>query len=156
MKNIYLLTACVLVLLALISLSIYSPIRFGKQQALRERAVKERLLKIRRAEEGYRKRHGVYTANWQSLVQGGFLADSLQFIPYSEGKRFELSADVKIGKSGRQMPVMECGANYADYLSDLDADQTAGLIEEANNSGRYPGLKIGDILTPNNNAGNWE
>ena len=95
-------------------------------------------------------------ANWQSLVQGGFLADSLQFIPYSEGKRFELSADVKIGKSGRQMPVMECGANYADYLSDLDADQTAGLIEEANNSGRYPGLKIGDILTPNNNAGNWE
>ena len=131
MKNNYLLTACVLVLLVLISLSIYSPIRFGKQQALRERAVKERLLKIRRA-------------------------DSLQFIPYSEGKRFELSADVKIGKSGRQMPVMECGANYADYLSDLDADQTAGPMEEANNSGRYPGLKIGDILTPNNNAGNWE
>ena len=156
MKNNYILTVCLVVLLTLISLSIYSPIRFGKQQGLREQAVKERLVRIRLAEEAYRKQKGVYTANWQALTQGGFLADSLQYIPYSDHKKFDLSADVKIGKSGRQLPVMECGANYADYLEGLDADEIANLIENANNAGQYPGLKIGDILTPNNNAGKWE
>ena len=51
---------------------------------------------------------------------------------------------------------MECYAGYDDYLSGLDAGSIANLTEEANNAGRYPGLKIGDITTPNDNAGNWE
>ena len=42
------------------------------------------------------------------------------------------------------------------HLSGLDENSIANLIEEANNAGRYPGLKIGDITTPNDNAGNWE
>ncbi len=156
MKNNYILVACLAVLLTLVSFSIYSPIRFDRQQALRERAVKSRLLQIRLAEEKYKRHTGIYTANWQTLVKQGFLADSLQYIPFAGHKKFDLSADVKIGKSGRQLPVMECGANYSDYLNGLDADEISALIEEANNAGRYPGLKFGDIITPNNNAGNWE
>lgn len=156
MKNNYILTVCLIVLLTLISISIYSPIRFAKLQTTREAKVKQRLVMIRGAEENYKRKHGVYTADWTSLVKQGFLADSLQYIPYASNKKFELSADVKIGKSGTQIPVMECGANYADYLEGLDDNEIAKLIEEANNAGRYPGLKIGDIITPNNNAGNWE
>ena len=122
-------------------MSVCSPIRFERQQAGREQAVKERLVKIRYAD---------------ILVREGYLADSLQYIPFAGKKKFDLTATTQISKSGRQIPLMECGAMYNDYLSGLAENSIANLIEEANNAGRYPGLKIGDITTPNDNAGNWE
>lgn len=136
--------------------SIYSPLRFEKQRAEREQVVKERLVKIRYAQERYRKANGVYSADLLSLAKSGLLADSLQYVPFTEGKKFDLTTTVQTGKSGRTVPLMECGAKYNDYLSGLDKDAIAELIEKANNAGTYPGLKIGDINTPNNNAGNWE
>lgn len=137
-------------------MSVYSPMHFDSCQEERERAVKIRLLKIRNAEERYRNRHGVYAADFKTLVGGGFLADSLQYIPYSEGRRFDLTATTVTGKSGRDVPLMECGAKYNDYLIGLDGNRIANLIEAAAESGRYPGLRIGDISKPNDNAGNWE
>lgn len=137
-------------------LSVYTPIRFDSQQEERSRAVKQRLVQIRNAEEKYRRAHGVYAGDFPTLVSSGLLADSLQYIPYTEGLRFDLTATTVTGKSGRDVPLMECGAKFNDYLAGLDENRIANLIEEANNAGRYPGLKIGDISTPNDNAGNWE
>jgi hypothetical protein len=51
---------------------------------------------------------------------------------------------------------MECSASFRDYLDGLDENSINNLIEKANNSGNFPGLKIGDLTTDNNNAGNWE
>lgn len=138
------------------ALSVYSPMRFDEQLQKRERAVKERLVRIRYAQEKYRKAHGAYTASFTELVNSGLLADSLKYIPYSERRLFDLTATTVIGKSGRSVPLMECGAKYNDYLLGLDKNRIANLIEQANGSGRYPGLKIGDIISPNDNAGNWE
>lgn len=151
----YILGACATVLFALCLLSIFQPIHFQQEQAKREAAVKERLLKIRTAEQKYRSRHGVYTGDFTLLIKGKYLADSLQYIPYSDGKKFTLSATTIIGKSGKQTPLMECSALYEDYLDGLNEDAIQELIENANNSGIYPGLKIGDLTTDNNNAGNW-
>ncbi|MDO4161097.1 MAG: hypothetical protein Q4D41_11625 [Prevotellaceae bacterium] len=155
-NNNHILGVLVIALIAICIMSVSSPIRFEKQQSIRERAVKERLIKIRYAEEKYRKANGIYTGDFSVLVNSGLLADSLQYIPYTEKKRFDLVATNQIGKSGRNVPLMECGAKYNDYLSGLDKNSISNLIEEANNAGRYPGLKIGDITTPNDNAGNWE
>lgn len=137
-------------------LSVYSPIRFDRQKKIREQAVKERLIKIRYAEEKYRKDNGEYAGDFTKLIKGGYLADSLQYIPFTENKQFTLSTNVLTGKSGRQIPLMECTAGYEEYLSGLNGNSISNLIEEANNAGRYPGLKIGDVTTPNDNAGNWE
>lgn len=137
-------------------LSVYKPMMFDKEREVREKAVKERLVTIRKAEERYRKAYGTYTGDFAVLVKKGYIADSLQFIPYSGGEKFELSATTAIGKSGQQTPLMECGAQYHQYLNGLDGNSIANLIEAADNSGRYPGLKIGDITKSNNNAGNWE
>ena len=52
-------------------------------------------------------------------------------------------------------PLMECGASYEDFLNGLDENAVQELIDNAMISGAYPGLKIGDITTDNNNAGNW-
>lgn len=147
---------CVLVLVVLCWLSVERPMRFEREQAEREKAVKAQLLHIRTAEERYRARKGVYTGDWATLIRAKLLADSLQYVPFSGKERFHLEASFVMGKSGRQVPVMQCGATYDQYLKGLDGNAVANLTEKANMSGRFPGLMIGDITQPNENAGNWE
>lgn len=147
---------CVLVLVVLCRLSVERPMRFEREQAEREKAVKARLLHIRTAEERYRARKGVYTGDWATLIRAKLLADSLQYVPFSGNERFHLEASFVMGKSGRQVPVMQCGATYDQYLKGLDGNAVANLTEKANMGGRFPGLMIGDITQPNENAGNWE
>lgn len=155
-NNNYLLFACVVILTLLCFNSINSPIRFDKKRTERELAVKKRLIKIRTAEQKYRLKYRAYTGDFGKLIQEGLLADSLQYIPFSDHKKFSLQATTEIGKSGRQIPLMECSASFRDYLDGLDENSINSLIEKANNSGNFPGLKIGDLTTDNNNAGNWE
>ena len=153
--NNCILALCVAVVLLLCLLSVRQPVHFQEECARREASVKQRLLKIRDAEENYRRRHGVYTGDLKALVRGRYLADSLQYIPYAGGQKFQLAASATVSKSGRQVPLMECSAPYEAYLSGLDEAQVAGLTEQALGAGLYPGLKIGDITTNNDNASNW-
>lgn len=154
-NNTYCLGGCVFVLVLLCLLSIGSPILFEKQKTRREDAVKERLMTIRAAEEKYRARHGVYASSFKELERCGLLADSLGNVPCVEGQRFSLTATTLPGKSGKAIPVMECGATYKQYLDGLNKSSINELTEEANTNGRFPGLKIGDTETPNDNVGNW-
>ncbi|MCI6160260.1 MAG: hypothetical protein PUH24_08475 [Prevotellaceae bacterium] len=155
-RNNYILTFCILAVAAVCYLSITAPIRFQEKQKEREILVKQRLLKIRKAEQAYKRMHGTYTGDFKTLIASGLLADSLQYIPFSDKKKFELKADVKMMESGKQQPLMECAAPFEDYLTGLDENQIVNLSEKEYQAGRYPGLKIGDITTPNDNAGNWE
>lgn len=202
--------------------SIMDPIRFSEEKDIREAAVKERLIKIRDAEEQYRLLHGgmycdsfsvlidfikngkmpivnkvgeltdaqmdkgltetkaaaivssgnqaAIAANglqnfrrdttWISLIdtlfEQGFNADSIEYIPYGNGAKFELATTIHVNKSGTIQYLMECGAPYKVYLQGLNSREIYNLIDAADKTSRYPGLKIGDIYTPNNNAGNWE
>ena len=132
-----LLAGCALVVLLLCFFSLEAPMRFARERV--------RLLKIRQAELAYRRVHQVYAGTFQQLVQGGFLADSLQFIPFGNGAKFDLSATVQISKSGQQTPLVECGVTYDTYLGDLDANAVVNLTEKAYASGTYAGIKLGDI-----------
>lgn len=150
------LLVCVAAMTAVCAMSICSPVNFDRQRAQRETAVKERLVKIRTAQERYRKATGSYAGSFAQLIDRGFLADSLQYVPYAEGQRFRLSATMQTTRSGRTIPLMECGAEYKTYLRGLNSGLTRRLTEDAEAEGRYPGLKIGDLTTPNDNDGNWE
>ena len=147
---------CPVVLAILSFMRLYGTSRFQTVREQRETAVKQRLVRIRAAEEAFRKRTGTYSNSFATLVKGGYLADSLQYIPCADGKRFELNTSVQLLKSGREIPLMECSAGYHDYLKGMDENAVSNLIQEANESGAFPGLRIGDITTPNNNEGNWE
>ena len=102
---------------------------------------------------------------WVSLKDSlynyeGFVADSMRFIPFSEGDTFELIACPNTTRSGSIIQVMECNAPDSSFLKGM-GKQGDRLIynrsEEANAKGAYPGLKIGDAGNNwNNNAGNWE
>ena len=102
---------------------------------------------------------------WVSLMDSlykreGFVADSLRFIPFSEGDTFEIVACPNTTRSGSIIQVMECNAPDSSFLKGM-GKQGDRLIynrgEEADAKGAYPGLKIGDPGNNwNNNAGNWE
>lgn len=104
--------------------------------------------------EGFRR-----DTTWSSMAQaivGEGDVDSLQYIPYSNNEIFELEKTIYVGRSGVTQNVMECRASYASYLYGMNAREIYNLTDAAEKQSRYPGLKIGDLLTPNNNAGNWE
>ncbi|MBR4188323.1 MAG: hypothetical protein IKQ85_07650 [Bacteroidaceae bacterium] len=102
---------------------------------------------------------------WVSLQDSlynyeGFVADSMCYIPFSQGDTFEIIACPNTTRSGTIIQVMECNAPDSCFLKGMGKAGSRLIYnrnEEANAKGAYPGLKIGDAGNNwNNNAGNWE
>ncbi|MBO4549106.1 MAG: hypothetical protein J5733_00110, partial [Bacteroidaceae bacterium] len=89
---------------------------------------------------------------WVSLQDSlynyeGFVADSLRYIPFSEGDTFEIIACPNTTRSGTIIQVMECNAPDSSFLKGMGKAGQRLIYnrnEEANAKGAYPGLKIGD------------
>ena len=88
------------------------------------------------------------------LKREGFNVEDLKTIPFS-GKPIIMAAVVK-QVSGVDVPLFEACMPYDDILIGLDRQYIINLKCEAEDMGRYPGLKVGSVDAPNNNAGNWE
>ncbi len=71
--------------------------------------------------------------------------DSLPFIPYGEGEKFQIRAD-KIERSRVIIPVFEVFAAYGQFLKGLKTSNMVDLKE---------GLKVGSMDSPSID-GNWE
>lgn len=84
-----------------------------------------------------------------------FCVDSLAFIPYSGGEKVELESAIKV-VSGVNVPLFEASMPYKKLLKGMDHQLIVNLVAEREDTDRYPGLKVGSITAPNNNAGNWE
>ena len=84
-----------------------------------------------------------------------FCIDSIAYIPYSGGRRVFMSAVVKT-VSGVKVPLFEACMPYKALLNNMNHQLVVNLIAERTDTDRYPGLKVGSIDVPNNNAGNWE
>ena len=88
------------------------------------------------------------------LKRADFNAEELKTIPFS-GKPIIMNAIVKT-VSGVEVPLFEACMPYEDYLIGLERQYIINLKCEAEDMGKYPGLKVGSVDAPNNNAGNWE
>ncbi|MBQ6749033.1 MAG: hypothetical protein IJP45_00765 [Paludibacteraceae bacterium] len=109
--------------------------------------------------EGFR-RDTIELNMLQSLYKGEYdenSIDQIVEIPFSDGKRFEIEVnnDYKTSQ-GIRVPLFEARAPYESYLSDLNEQELVNLIDREKKLEHYPGLKVGDVYSPNNNAGNWE
>ena len=96
----------------------------------------------------------------QSLYKGEYdesNIDRIVEIPFSEGLRFELEVnnDYKTSQ-GIRVPLFEARAPFESYLGDLNKQELVNLIDRETKLDHYAGLKVGDVFSPNNNAGNWE
>jgi len=108
---------------------------------------------------GFR-RDTIYKNMIEALYKGEYTADNIDqitYIPFTDKVRFEAEVDNNYTTSqGIRVPLLEIRAHYNTYLGDLDDQERVNLIDKEETLEHYPGLKIGDITTPNNNAGNWE
>ncbi len=89
------------------------------------------------------------------LKRKGFIIDSLCFIPFSGGEKFDMKAEIR-KVSNVDVPLFEASAHYKQLLKGLDKQLIINLNSDREKSSRYPGLKVGSVEAPNNNAGNWE
>jgi hypothetical protein len=85
----------------------------------------------------------------------GFNIDSILYVPLVR-EPFELRAIAYMSISKVIIPLFEAGIHNNIYLKGLDRQAIVNLTDEQENMNRYPGLKVGSITQPNNNAGNWE
>ena len=75
----------------------------------------------------------------------------------SENVEFEVETNNGYTTSqGIKVPIFEIRAHYNTYLHDLNNQERVNLIDKEEKLDHYPGLKVGSVDAPNNNAGNWE
>lgn len=204
--------------------SIMNPIEFDNEKQVRDKAVIERLIDIRKAQIAYKDAKGVYTASFDTLINfvkydslkmiskkgeltdaqlekglteeialnlaeedaekygiedyysfkenfrrdttyvsvkssvfsDDFKIDSIRYVPFMGKTEFEMETGENTTKSGIVIPLFEAKTPYYTYLDGLNRQELVNLTKQASALGRYEGLKVGDIVNPNNNAGNWE
>ena len=91
-----------------------------------------------------------------TLYPQGYQIDSLAFVPFGNGTKFEVATSVDTTKAGSPQYLFEVRTPYEVYLSGVNDQELKNLISEMKKMSRYCGLKVGDVEMPNNNAGNWE
>ena len=102
------------------------------------------------------KRNTMWVAVLDTIYPKGFNADSLRFIPYGNGAQFEMNVRNDTAKSGAPVFLFEVKASYDTYLGGLDRQEIINLKDLDSKLGKFSGLMVGSIDTPNNGAGNWE
>lgn len=85
----------------------------------------------------------------------GFVVDSLKYIPFSGGDT-TIIKEVARMVSGVSVPLFEACMPFGQLLKGMDNQLIINLVAERKDTDRYPGLQVGSVSTPNNNAGNWE
>jgi hypothetical protein len=84
-----------------------------------------------------------------------FNIDSLAYVPIVN-EPFQLYAISYLSISKVIIPLFEASVHNDVYLKGLDRQSIVNLNDEHSNMNKYPGLKVGSVTQPNNNAGNWE
>ncbi|MCK5169514.1 MAG: hypothetical protein KAQ75_06525, partial [Bacteroidales bacterium] len=106
-------------------------------------------------QEGLIIRDTIRFAIKDTLFPDNFKADDLWKVPFTENDSFELATAILI-VSKLKMNVFEAKVHNDILLFDLDRQLVINLNDLMKNSNNFPGVKVGDIEEPNNNAGNWE
>lgn len=84
-----------------------------------------------------------------------FDINKIDVIPFSEGDKVIFDSVIKT-VSGVQVPLFEAKMPYNSLLKGMDHQLIVNLNAEMTDTDRYPGLMVGSVENPNNNAGNWE
>ena len=83
-----------------------------------------------------------------------FVIDSLAFIPFC-GDSIIMASTVK-RVSGVNVPLFEASMPWKSLLKGLNNQLRINLDAQCEDQGKYKGLQVGSVDSPNNNAGNWE
>lgn len=91
-----------------------------------------------------------------SVFIKGYVVDSLRYVPGMKGTEFQMSSSRVMTTSMVQVNVFEAYVLNDDFLKDLDRQLVINYNDQRTKTTGFPGMKVGDVKIPNNNAGNWE
>ncbi|MCD7974162.1 MAG: hypothetical protein LUG18_16110 [Candidatus Azobacteroides sp.] len=143
----FLLIAAIL-LTILCANNIFRTVNFDKQRADRERIVSQRLECLRQAQVLFFEKNGYYTNELDTLIDiiNNNIRlcedDSVKYIPFTNGKTFELETGIKMGNTGDEEMACEIKALFIDYLSGTNKDELRKMQLNALQTGQYPGIKV--------------
>lgn len=106
-------------------------------------------------QEGLIIRDTVRVAIKDTLFAKDFNADLLWKVPFTENDSFEMATAI-LNVSKMNVNVFEAKVHNDVLLHGLNRQLVVNLNDNMKNSNNFPGVKVGDIIEPNNNAGNWE
>jgi hypothetical protein len=91
-----------------------------------------------------------------SIFDKGYPIDLLRYVPGMEKTEFQMSAARVMTTSMVLVNVFEAYVLNDVFLSDLDRQLVVNYNDQRTKITGFPGMKVGDVRVPNNNAGNWE
>jgi len=91
-----------------------------------------------------------------SIFDKGYPIDQLRFVPGMEKTEFQMSAGRVMTTSMVLVNVFEAYVLNDVFLGDLDRQLVVNYNDQRTKITGFPGMKVGDVKVPNNNAGNWE
>ncbi len=102
-------------------------------------------------------RDTTYIPVLDSLFSSEYNIDSIRYVPYAGNNiEFKIAAGKVKTASQVVVPVFEVSVTNDILLHGLNKQLLINLNDEKIQMGHFPGLKVGDINSANNNAGNWE
>ena len=128
-----------------------------KRGALTDEMIANGITSEREAvKKGLISRDTSYIAVRDSIFDKGYPLNDLRFVPGMEKTEFQMSAGRVMTTSMVLVNVFEAYVLNDVFLSDLDRQLVVNYNEQRTKTTGFPGMKVGDVRIPNNNAGNWE
>lgn len=107
-------------------------------------------------QEGLIKRDTIRIAIKDTLFKReDFNPDLLWKVPYTENDSFQMGT-ATLNVSKLDVNVFEAKVHNDVLLHGLEQQEIINLNDRMKNQNNFPGVKVGDLNEPNNNAGNWE
>jgi hypothetical protein len=128
-----------------------------RRGALTDEMIAEGITSEREAvKRGLISRDTSYIPVRDSIFYQGYLIEDLRFVPGMENTEFQMSAGRVMTTSMVMVNVFEAYVLNDVFLSDLDRQLVVNYNDQRTKITGFPGMKVGDVKVPNNNAGNWE
>ncbi|MDX9902452.1 MAG: hypothetical protein RB288_00055 [Bacteroidales bacterium] len=128
-----------------------------KRGALTDEMIAEGITSEREAvKRGLISRDTSYIPVRDSIFYQGYPIENLRFVPGMEDTEFQMSAGRVMTTSMVMVNVFEAYVLNDVFLGDLDRQLVVNYNDQRTKITGFPGMKVGDVKIPNNNAGNWE
>jgi hypothetical protein len=82
--------------------------------------------------------------------------DSIRYVPFGNGAQFNLQAASLVTGSMVTVQVFEASVLNDVFLQGLDKQLIINYNALRLEITKFAGMRVGNIVEPNNNAGNWE
>lgn len=131
------------------------PVVFRKG-ALTDEMVKEGISEREAIKRKLIVRDTSYVAITDSVFKISYPIDSIRFVPFSSRAEFSLAAAAVETASKVVVQVFEASVHNNVFLAGLDRQLVINYNFLRKELTGFPGMRVGNVKEPNNNAGNWE